>query len=125
MSGFGGQHNSLMQFLPGILIRSMEDSLFENNKTLSKFSRALKAVTRPTTTVHIAPCLIDSKIENIGAAVSLNLSPKLTASAKKGVQLTDHLSLQMEYLLSDNLSVKVGRGSQGDVEGELELKFKF
>lgn len=125
LSGFGGTNSSLMQFLPGILIRGIEDTLTQNNKTLSKFGRAIRAVTRPSKALNIAPCLIDSKIENIGAAISLDIGPRLTASLKKGVNLKDHLSLQMEYLLSDNLSLKVGRGSQGDVEGELELRFKF
>ena len=125
MSGFDGQDTSLMQFLPGILIKRIEDVVSEDVHTSPKVGRVIRAVTSPARTLKISPCLIDSKLENIGAAISLDIGSKLHASAKKGVHGKDHLSLQMEYLLSDNLSFKVGRGSQGDVEGELEMKFKF
>ncbi len=125
MSGFDGQDTSLMQFLPGILIKQIEDVVSEDTRTSPKVSRAIRAVTSPARTLKISPCLIDSKLDNIGAAISLDIGPRLHASAKKGVHGRDHLSLQMEYLLSDNLSLKVGRGSEGDVQGELEMKFKF
>lgn len=125
MSGFDGQDTSLMQFLPGILIKRIEDVVSEDIRTSPKVGRVIRAVTSPARTLKISPCLIDSKLENIGAAISLDIGSRLHASAKKGVHGKDHLSLQMEYLLSDNLSLKVGRGSQGDVEGELEMKFKF
>ncbi len=120
----GAKHSSFSHMLPGLVVSHL-GSVMPKERNGMRLGKLAHALTKPFKKLHLLPYFADPDSGQLGAAVDLEVGPGLYASLRKGLKNTDDLSVQMEYLLTDNLSFKVARQAHGDVGGELEMRVKF
>jgi len=93
--------------------------------TVRTAAKALGKISSPMAAFKISPCLIDSKIDKLGATFSLKLGDSFDAFIKKDILDKEPLSVKAEYSLTESTSVRIARTSQEEFGGELEFNFKF
>ena len=57
--------------------------------------------------------------------IEVDVNDRLRASVEKNFSLSENASAEVEYLLSDDVSLKVNKDDRSDLGAELEMRFKF
>jgi hypothetical protein len=95
------------------------------NDGASRSIRFLKKVASPFPGLTVAPCVTEDGSSPLAASLLINLGENLSASIVKDLNKQDDLRLSFEYLIAENLVVRLNRKFDGLVHGFLELKCKF
>ncbi len=122
----GSEEGSLSLAMPSMVMRQLENLVFgaEHPSSLQHY---LKALCKPFKHVRITPSLSDQTAEGRGVqgSVEIDINDRLRAKVRNNLQLSDITQLEVEYMLSDDVSVKALKDEQGNVGGELEMKWKL
>ena len=86
----------------------------------------LKKVIAPLPGFKVLPCMSEKSnaVLPVKAGLFVDIGEKTIASVEKGFDDGDDLNLNLEYFLSNNLSLKFSRNSNGNLQGMVEMKFK-
>ena len=119
----GSDHGSLSAAMPRMLMNQFEDVIFGSEEKLSAAQQFLKSILTPLKNVRLIPKGSDQ--EELQAVVEVDINDRLRAKAQNNLQLTDETQLELEYVVSDDVTVKAVRDQTGSVGGEVEMRWKF
>jgi hypothetical protein len=72
------------------------------------------------------PSFIDqSGRGGLRGAIEIDISDRWRAVIQKNFSLTEDTRFELEYLLSDDISVRATRDIRRDLIGEVEMRYKF
>ena len=119
----GADHGSLTAAMPRVLMEQIENVLFGTKETLSTAMQFLKGLLTPLKNVRLVKK--ESDQEKLQAVVEVDINERLRAKAQNNLQLSDETQLELEYVVSDDVTVKAVRDKTGSVGGEVEMRWKF
>ena len=61
----------------------------------------------------------------VRASVSLPLTKQLRAQFQKNLSFDEDLGVEIDYLLSDDINLKLVKDQRGELGSEVEVRFKF
>ena len=111
-----------------LLVGSKEDSLHTIIPALATQGLKIyfKEWLEPLKHVHLVPLFNDQTARGgIRAAFEIEVGDRLRALIQKNFTLTEDTRLEVEYLLSDDLTIRGVRDERRDVNAEVELRWKF
>lgn len=121
----GSEDATLQAGLPIMLLQNLDTFILGNTAHLktapwvNKLSKTLKYV-------QITPSLTDdANPTKLKGSISVNVNDQLRAQVQKSFDLQNDFSAQLEYMLSDDINVKVVRNQQGELGSEVEMRFKL
>jgi|GEM_PF-5408919 len=121
----GSEQSSLQADLPAMLLQNLDVLVFSNKK--ERKGHALRdTLTKTFKYVQITPNLDASKTGRgaLKGTLSVNLTDQLRAKIDKDIDMQNNFSAQVEYLLSDNLNLKLVQELRGERGIELEFQVK-
>ncbi len=122
----GSEHATLQADLPIMLMQNLHDIILGSKKMLPKTTTFFEKITRALQYVQITPNFTDQTGRGgIKGVISIDLNKQLHAQIQKNFNLQDDLAFQVEYLVSDDINVKVVKDQRGELGSELEVRFKL
>lgn len=122
----GADHGSLTAAMPRVLMEQIEEVLFGSEESLSRAQQILKSLLAPLKNVRLKK---DDTQEELQAVLEVDINERLRAKAQNNLNPSnfdlDETQLELEYVVSDDVSVKAVRDQSGSLGGEIEMRWKF
>ncbi|MBA3954818.1 translocation/assembly module TamB domain-containing protein [Candidatus Dependentiae bacterium] len=120
----GSEEGSLSLVMPTMIMHNLEDLLFGPAESSSKLQRSFKTILKPLKHIRIIPTLADQK-GDIRGAVEIDINDRLRATVQNNLTLSEDTQVEIEYTVSDDMSVRGIKDEQGNIGGEVEMRWKF
>lgn len=124
---FSGTENASLQTdLPVMIMQNLNTILLGHRKPYDKTSMLLDTLSKPLKYVQITPDFTDqSGRSSVRAQVSVPLGKQFKAQFQKNLTYDEDLSVEIDYLLSDDINLKLVKDHRGELGSEVEVRFKF
>lgn len=124
---FTGSENATLQTdLPVMIMQNLNTILLGHRKPYDKTSMLLDTLSKPFKYVQITPDFADqSGRSSVRAQVSVPLGKQLKAQFQKNLTFDEDLNVEIDYLLSDDINLKLVKDQRGELGSEVEVRFKF
>ncbi|MBA2307243.1 translocation/assembly module TamB domain-containing protein [Candidatus Dependentiae bacterium] len=119
----GSEDASFYLAMSHVVMIHIKSILLGTPDRLSDAQKFFKSLLTPLSKVRIVPGLNEQKV--LEGAIEVDLTDRLRAKAQNNVHLSEDTKLEVEYALSDEVSVKAVRDQKGALGGELEMRWKF
>jgi hypothetical protein len=121
----GSELSSLQADLPAMLLQNL-DALIFTTKRSGKEQSVLDTITKTFKYVQITPNLntVPGERGMLRGSFTVNLTDQLRAKIDKDLDLQKNFSAQIEYLLSDNINLKLVQEQRGERGLEVEFRIK-
>lgn len=122
----GSEKGSLMLAMPSMIMQQIEQLLFDPEQTQTKLDHYLKTILSPFKNIRIVPSFSDlSGRGGFKGSLEIDVSDQLHASLQKNFGLPEDTKFELEYYLSDDITIRGIRDEHSDLGGEVELRWKF
>jgi len=120
----GSHEEALSSVIPALLVQNIANLIFSSHQ-----SRVLERYFKPWMK-HINVQLVPRLSEQSGrgglrGAIEIDVNERWRALIEKNFSLTEDTRFELEYILSDDVRLRVIRDERCDVGGEVEMKWKF
>ncbi len=117
----GSEEESLNIVVPALIMRNVENIIFG-----SSYRSRNDSWLEPLKRIKFVPRFTDQTGRGgFKGALEIEVSKRLRAIIEKNFSLTEDVAFEVEYLLTDDVSVRASYDERGDVGAELEMRFKF
>lgn len=121
----GTEEESLNVMAPALVMFNAQKFLFAADQQSSQGS-LIPGWMRPFQRVSFLPRFTDQTGRGgLKGVLEVEFNDRLSASIEKNFSLSENAAVQLEYLLSDDVSVKLNKGDRSDLGAEVEMRFKF
>ena len=122
----GSENASLQTDLPVMIMQNLNTILLGHRKPYDKTSLLLDILSKPLKYVQITPDFTEQNgRSSVRALVSLPLTKQLRAQFQKTLTVDEELEVEIDYLLSDDINLKLVKDQRGKLGSEVEVRFKF
>lgn len=124
---FTGSENATLQAdLPVMIMQNLNTLLLGHRKPYDKTSLILDTLSKPLKYVQVSPDFTDqSGRSSVRALVSIPLNKQLKAQFQKNLTFDEDLGVEIDYLLSDDINLKLVKDQRGEIGSEVEVRLKF
>lgn len=121
----GSQEESLNIVMPALIMQNIKSMLFGYDQS-SQMSKYFGKLFKPFKSIHLVPSFIDqSGRGGLRGAIEIDISERCRALIQKNFSLTEDTRFELEYLVTDDISVRATRDIRRDLIGEVEMRYKF
>jgi hypothetical protein len=112
-----------------MIMQSIESILFSENEETTPYKRSLKSLLKPLKHVKIVPRVTSQHgmhgSQDVKGAIEFDISDSLRAVVQNNLNFSESPHIEVEYTLSDDVSVKGVKDERGGLEAEVEMKWTF
>ena len=121
----GSEEESLGNMVPALVMQNIKPLIFKSNKT--KFlEKYFNVILKPLQYIHFVPSFGDqSGRGGLRGKIEIDLNDRWRAMIQNNFNLSEDTRFEVEYMLSDDVSLKAGRDEHRDVTAEIEMRWKF
>jgi len=121
----GSEEESLKSIAPALVMSNIKQLLFGSDPN-SLAHRYLDPALKPFSYVHFIPSFSDqSGRGGMRGTFEIDINDRWRAMIQKNFNLSEDTHVELEYLLSDEISLKGIRDEHRDISSEVEMRFKF
>ncbi|MBD3231996.1 hypothetical protein GF322_05065 [Candidatus Dependentiae bacterium] len=121
----GYESANLQTNFPVILMQNIED-LINLEKIFNKSTPFFKKIITPFKYVQITPNFSNqSGGGGIKGTISVDLNKQIYAQLQKNFNLQDDLTFQIEYLLTDDINLKMIKDQRGELGAQVEVRLRL
>ena len=122
----GSPDASISTIVPAVATQTLKNIIFQSNPYIMASNNTFKKLIKPLRTVHLVPVFDNQTARGgIRAAFEIEIGQRVKALIQKNFTLTEDTRFELEYLLSDDISVRGIRDERRDVNAEVEMRWKF
>ena len=115
----GSQNASLNILAPSIIVQNLQNILIESNDKS-------KEILKPLKHIRLISNLNDqNSIAGITGGVEIDFNERLHATIQKDLTTSDEAKLEIDYQLTDDINIRGTKDENGDLSGELEMRWRF
>ena len=121
----GSEEESLSSMIPALVMQNVKGLFFgaEQSEILERY---FAGVLKPLRYIHFVPSFSDQTGRGgLRGSIVVDIDDRWRALLQKNFNLAEDTRFELEYLLSDEISLKGGRDEHRDITGEVEVKWKF
>lgn len=122
----GSTYGSLSSIVPSLALYSIKNLLFDIEQSPLKLSEGAHEWLEPLRSVYFVPLFDDQRARGgLRGAFEIEVTDRLHALIQRNFTLTEDTRFELEYALSDNISIRGVRDERRDVNGQIEMRWKF
>lgn len=121
----GSEKASLNLVMPTLLLQNIKNIILGSSNTYSKVDKYLQKFLKPFKNVRILPTFTDDKGVGFQGAIEVDLTDRLHANIQKNFTSSEDTKLEVDYTLTDDVSLRGVKDEQGNLAGELEVRWKL
>lgn len=120
----GAEENSLNSMMPALIVQNLKSLIFSNNQS-SFFDKYFKPLLG-SFNINLVPSFTDQTGRGgLRGALEITLDDRWRAVIQKNFSLTEDTKFELEFLLSDDITLRAIRDERRDLGGEVEMRWKF
>ena len=120
----GSEENSLNSMMPALIVQNLKNLIFSNNQ-LSFFDKYFKPLLG-TLNINLVPSFTDQTGRGgLRGAIEITVEDRWRALIQKNFSLTEDTKFELDFLFSDDITLRVIRDERRDLGGEVEMRWKF
>ncbi len=117
----GSEEESLNIVVPTLIMRNVENIIFG-----SSYRSRNDSWLEPLKRIKFVPRFTNQTGRGgFKGALEIEVSKRLRAIIEKNFSLTEDVAFEVEYLVTDDVSMRASYDERGDLGAELEMRFKF
>jgi len=122
----GTQEESLNVVVPALVMQNLKSMLFDAKQSPLRLDRYAKNMFRPFQYIHLVPSFSDQTGRGgLRGTVEIEVSERWRALIQQNFSLSEDTRFELEYLLTDDITLRAIRDERRDVSIEAELRWKF
>jgi len=122
----GSQRESLNVVMPALVMNNVANILFASDQSPLKLSNHFNKLLKPFKYIHLVPSFSDQTGRGgLRGAIEIDVSDRWRALIQKNFSLTEDTRFEVEYDLSDDISLRAVRDERRDISAEIEMRWKF
>jgi hypothetical protein len=122
----GSEEGVLSSVVPALLMDKLQDLLFGTEESLALLNTYLSTILGPFTRIRFIPSFADQTARGgFRAAIEVEVNDQLRGSIQKNFSLSEDVKYEVEYIVSDDISMRAIRDERGDTGAEIEMRWKF
>lgn len=122
----GSKEGSLSLVMPSLIMQNVQNLIFGSDHGASTVDTYVNNVLAPFKHIRIVPGFSDQTARGgFRGSIEIDVSDRLHALVQKNFTLTEDTVVEVEYRLSDDITVRGLKDERFDVGAELEAKFSF
>jgi hypothetical protein len=111
--------------MPALVLQNLNLAIFGNPENLASDHPFIKQLLKPFEHIRFIPSFSDETGRGgLRGIIEINVSDRLRASFQKNFSLTEDSQIEVDYALTDDISLRGIKDERGDLGGEIELKFR-
>ena len=121
---FGSEEESLNMMMPALIVQNVKGLIFGSDQS-SILNKYFKPLLKPFN-ISLVPSFTDqSGRGGLRGALEIDINDRWHAMIQKNFSLSEDTRVELEYLLSDDISLRGIRDERRDLGGEVEVRWKF
>lgn len=122
----GSQEQSLNVVVPALLMQNLKSVLFDSEQSPLRLNAHFKSWLKPFKNINLVPSFSDQTGRGgLRGAIEIEINDRWRAMAQKNFSLSEDTRFEVEYSLSDDVTLRGIRNERKDVAGEVEMRWKF
>lgn len=120
----GSHDDTLNSMMPAFIAHNIKQLIFGGHQS-GLLDKYFKPIMRPLS-INLVPSFSDHTGRGgLRAALEITVNDRWRALIQKNFSLTEDTRVELEYLFSDDVSVRAIRDERRDMGAEIEVRFKF
>jgi len=122
----GSEKESLNILMPALVMQNIKGIIFGSDQSPTGIRNAFGRLFKPFERIHLVPSFTDQTGRGgLRGALEIDVSDRWRTMIQKNFSLTEDTKVEVEYLLSDDVSLLGTRDERGDISAEVEMRWKF
>lgn len=122
----GSPHEPLSALIPAFLMHNLTEQLFNSVDDDVFLSRSVKKLFKPMRRVHFIPHFIDeSGRSRLRGTIEIDINDRWRALLQKNFTLAEDTRCEVEYRVSDDISIRAFKDEQRNVGSEVEMRWQW
>ncbi len=122
----GSEEESLNVVMPALIMQNLQTVIFGYDQSSRTVDKVFTNLLKPFNRIHVVPSFSDKTGRGgLRGAIEIDVNDRWRALIQKNFSLTEDTRLEVEYLVSDEISVRGVANERHDVGGEVEMRLKF
>jgi len=122
----GSTEESLNIVMPALIMQNVKQLLFSTDHTHKKIEKYFTGFLKPLKHITLVPSFVDQTGRGgLRGAIEINIHDRVRALIQRNFSLTEDTRFEVEYMLSDDISLRAIRDERRDLSGQVEMKWKF
>lgn len=120
----GSEEGSLSLLMPNLIMQNLESLIFGPADSSSQFQKYIKNLLKPLKNIRfLAETGTDSK--GLRGGIEFDINDRLRAKIQNNLNLSEDSQFEIEYTLSDDMSIKAIKDERGALGADVEMRWKF
>jgi hypothetical protein len=121
----GSQADSLNSAMPALIMNNLGHLIFARDHE-NRVERYFRNLLIPLKHIHLVPSFTDQTGRGgLRGAIEIDVNDRWRALIQKNFSLSEDTRFELEYLVSDDISIRGIRDERRDLGGEVEMRWKF
>ncbi len=122
----GSEEESLNVVMPALIMQNLQKIMFGYDQSPRAIDKVFSSLLQPFSGIHVVPSFSDQTGRGgLRGAIEIDVNDRWRALIQKNFSLTEDTRLEVEYLVSDEISVRGVANERRDVGAEVEMRWKF
>jgi len=122
----GSEEESLNIVMPALIMQNLQTVMFGYDQSARAVDKVFASLLQPFNRIHVLPSFSDKTGRGgLRGAIEIDVNDRWRALIQKNFSLTEDMRIEVEYLVSDDMSVRAVANERRDVGAEVEMKWKF
>lgn len=121
----GSEQESLNIVVPALVMQNIKNIIFSSDQSQAGIRSAFGNLFRPFERIHLVPSFTDQTGRGgLRGAIEIDVNEQWRAMIQKNFSQKEDTRFEVEYLLSDDISFRGLRNEHGDINAEVEVRWK-
>ena len=122
----GTENTTLNMIMPAIIMQNLNNIIFGSIYHEEQTSNLLKTFFKPLDHVKFIPGFSDETGRGgLRGAVEIDVNDRLHAIIQKNFSLSEDTKIEIDYSITDDVSIRGIKDERGDLGGEIEIRLKI
>lgn len=122
----GSQEESLNIVMPALIMQNLQSVMFGYDQSPRAIDKLFANLLQPFDHIHVVPRFSDQTGRGgLRGAIEIDVNDRWRALIQKNFSLTEDVLLEVEYLISDEMSIRGLKNERRDIGAEVEMRWKF
>jgi hypothetical protein len=122
----GSENTTLNMIMPAIIMQNLNNIVFGSMYNEEKTNDLLKSLLKPLDHVKFIPSFSDETGRGgLKGAIEIDVNDRLRALIQKNFSLSEDTKVEIDYSLTDDVSIRGIKDERGDLGGEIEIRWRI